>query len=68
MLHLLAIAREAEVDLTIDDFDRLSRRTPYLTDLRPGGQYVMADMDRAGGLPVLMKELLEADLLHPGRG
>ena len=65
VLHLLAIAREAEVDLTIDDFDRLSRRTPYLTDLRPGGQYVMADMDRAGGLPVLMKELLAAGLLHP---
>ena len=65
VLHLLAIAREADVDLSIDDFDRLSRRTPYLTDLRPGGQYVMADMDRAGGLPVLMKELLEAGLLHP---
>ncbi len=65
VLHLMAIAKEAEVDLSIDDFDRLSRRTPYLTDLRPGGQYVMSDMDRAGGLPVLMKELLEAGLLHP---
>ena len=65
VLHLLAIASEAEVDLSIDDFDRLSRRTPYLTDLRPGGQFVMSDVDRAGGLPVLMKELLAAGLLHP---
>ena len=65
VLHLLAIASEAEVDLSIDDFDRLSRRTPYLTDLRPGGQFVMSDVDRVGGLPVLMKELLAAGLLHP---
>ena len=65
VLHLLAIASEAEVDLSIDDFDRLSRRTPYLTDLRPGWQFVMSDVDRVGGLPVLMKELLAAGLLHP---
>ena len=64
VLHLLAIAREAEVDLTIDDFDRLSRDTPYLTDLRPGGKYVMSDVDRAGGVQVVMKELLNAGLLH----
>ena len=64
VLHLLAIAHEAEVDLEIDDFDRLSRRTPYLTDLRPGGRFVMADMDRSGGIPVVMKELLGAGLLH----
>ncbi len=64
VLHLLAVAHEAGVPLEIDDFDRLSRRTPYLTDLRPGGRYVMADVDRAGGVPVVMKELLKAGLLH----
>ena len=64
VLHLLAIAREAEVELTIDDFDRLSRDTPYLTDLRPGGKYVMSDVDRAGGVQVVLKELLNAGLLH----
>ena len=64
VLHLLAMAREATVPLEIDDFDRLSRRTPYLTDLRPGGRFVMSDVDKSGGLPVLMKDLLEAGLLH----
>ena len=64
VLHLLAIAAEAEVPLSIDDFDRLSRLTPYLTDLRPGGRYVMPDMDKAGGVPTLMRELLKAGLLH----
>ena len=64
VLHLLAIAHEAEVDLDIDVFDHLSRRTPYLTDLRPGGQFVMSDMDESGGIPVVMKELLGAGLLH----
>ncbi len=64
VLHLLAIAHEAEVDLTIDDFDRLSRKTPYLTDLRPSGKYVMADMDKVGGVPTIMKELLHKGLLH----
>ena len=64
VLHLLAIAHEAEVPLEIEDFDRLSRRTPYLTDLRPGGRFVMSDVDKAGGVPVLMKELLKAGLLH----
>ena len=63
VLHLLAMAAEAEVPLSIDDFDRLSRRTPYLTDLRPGGRYVMPDMDRAGGVPTLMRELLRAGLI-----
>ena len=65
VLHLLAIAREAGVDLHIDDFDRLSRSTPYLTDLRPGGRFVMSDVDKSGGLPVLMNELLRAGHLHP---
>ncbi|MBI15543.1 MAG: dihydroxy-acid dehydratase [Chloroflexi bacterium] len=64
VLHLLAIAHEAEVNLTIDDFDMLSRDTPYLTDLKPGGKYVMSDMDRSGGVQVVLKELLEAGLIH----
>ena len=64
VLHLLAIASEARVPLEIDDFDRLSRRTPYLTDLRPAGRYVMSDLDRSGGVQVVMKELLKARLLH----
>ena len=64
VLHLLAIAHEAEVNLTIDDFDMLSRDTPYLTDLKPGGKYVMSDMDRSGGVQVVLKELLDAGLIH----
>jgi dihydroxy-acid dehydratase len=64
VLHLLAIAHEARVPLKIDDFDRISRRTPYLTDMRPGGQYVMSDLDKSGGVPVIMKELMNAGLLH----
>ena len=64
VLHLVAMAHEARVELSIDDFDRLSRRTPYLTDLRPGGRYVMSDVDRSGGVPVVMKELLKAGLLN----
>tara|TARA_B100000029_G_scaffold369094_1_gene362904 strand:- start:762 stop:2453 length:1692 start_codon:yes stop_codon:yes gene_type:complete len=64
VLHLLAIAREAEVDLSIEDFDVLSRSTPYLTDLKPGGRYVMSDVDRSGGVQVVLKELLAAGLLH----
>ena len=64
VLHLLAIAHEAEVPLEIDDFDRLSRCTPYIGDLRPGGRFVMSDLDAVGGVPVVMKELLDAGLLH----
>jgi len=64
VLHLMAIAHEARVELEIDDFDRISRRTPYLGDLRPGGRFVMADLDRVGGVPVVMAELLDAGLLH----
>ena len=64
VLHLLAIAHEAGVALSLEDMDRISRRTPYIGDLRPGGQYVMADLDREGGVPVLMRELLDAKLLH----
>ena len=64
VLHLLAIAREAGVDLELDDFDRISRATPHLVDVRPAGKFVMSDLDRVGGVPVVMKELLEAGLLH----
>lgn len=64
VLHLLAIAHEAKVPLKLDDFDRLSRRTPYLTNLRPGGSYVMSDLDKVGGVPVVINELLNAGLLH----
>ena len=64
VLHLLAIAHEAQVDLTLDDFDRISARTPYIADMRPSGKYVMPDLDRIGGLRQVMKRLLNAGLLH----
>ncbi|NEN06761.1 dihydroxy-acid dehydratase [Diaminobutyricibacter tongyongensis] len=64
VLHLLAIAREAEVDLTIDDFNRIGDRIPHIGDLKPFGKYVMNDVDRHGGVPVVMKALLDAGLLH----
>ena len=66
VLHLLAIAREAEVDLTLEDFDRISRNTPYIADMKPAGRYVMADLSRYGGIAVVMKRLLAAGLLHGG--
>ena len=64
VLHLIAIAREAEVNLTIEDFDRLSRSTPYIADMKPAGRYVMADLSRYGGVALVMKRLLAAGLLH----
>jgi dihydroxy-acid dehydratase len=64
ILHLLAIAHEAEVPLTIDDFNRIGDNVPHLADMKPFGKYVMNDLDRRGGVPVLMKALLEAGLLH----
>ena len=64
VLHLLALAREAGVPLTIDDFDRISERTPLLCDLHPGGRFVAVDLYRAGGVGVVAKRLLEAGLLH----
>jgi dihydroxy-acid dehydratase len=64
VLHLLAIAHEAEVPLTIDDFNRIGNKVPHLADMKPFGRYVMNDLDRHGGIPVLMKALLEAGLLH----
>jgi dihydroxy-acid dehydratase len=63
VLHLLAIASEAGVPLELDDFDRVSRRVPHLVDVRPAGRFVMSDLDRVGGVPVVMKELLDAGLL-----
>ncbi|CAN5119141.1 dihydroxy-acid dehydratase [soil metagenome] len=64
VLHLLAIAHEAEVELTIDDFNRIGDTVPHVADMKPFGRYVMADVDRHGGIPVLMKALLDAGLLH----
>ena len=63
VLHLLAIAREAGVPLELDDFDAISRTVPHLVDVRPAGRFVMSDLDRVGGVPVVMNELLEAGLL-----
>jgi dihydroxy-acid dehydratase len=64
VLHFLAIAREAEVDLTLDDFNKIADKVPHLGDLKPFGRYVMADVDRVGGVPVVMKALLDAGLIH----
>ena len=64
VLHLLAIAAEARVDLTLDDFNRVAARVPHIADTKPGGKYHMADIDRVGGVPVVMRHLLEAGLLH----
>jgi len=63
VLHLLAMAREAGVPLTIDDFDAISSRTPIIADLKPGGRYVAVDVHRAGGIPLIAKKLLEAGLI-----
>ena len=63
VLHLLALAREVGVPLTIDDFDTISRRTPLLADLKPGGRYVAVDLDRAGGIPLLVQRLVSAGLV-----
>src|SRR5213083_3634642 len=64
VLHLLAMAREADVDLTIDDFNRVGDKVPHLADLKPFGRYVMYDVDKIGGIPVVMKALLDAGLMH----
>jgi dihydroxy-acid dehydratase len=64
VLHLLAIAHEARVELSYDDFNRIGDRVPHLADVKPFGKYVMTDIDRIGGIPVVMKALLEAGLLH----
>jgi dihydroxy-acid dehydratase len=64
VLHLLAIAHEAEVELSLDDFNRIGARVPHLADVKPFGQYVMTDVDRVGGVPVVMRALLDAGLMH----
>ena len=64
VLHLLAIAHEAKVEITLDDFNRIGDRTPHLADVKPFGNYVMTDIDQVGGVPVVMKALLDAGLLH----
>jgi dihydroxy-acid dehydratase len=66
VLHLLAIAREAEVPLTIEDLDAVCQRTPHIADLKPGGKYVMYDLHKSGGVPVVLKELLRGGFLHGG--
>jgi dihydroxy-acid dehydratase len=64
VLHLLAIAAEARVELALDDFNRIAARVPHIADTKPHGKYHMADVDRIGGVPVVMRELLDAGLLH----
>ena len=64
VLHLLAIAHEAEVELTLEDFHRIGSRVPLLGDLKPFGRFVMSDVDRVGGIPVVLKILLDAGYLH----
>jgi dihydroxy-acid dehydratase len=63
VLHLLAIAHEAGVELTLDDFDEVSRRTPVIASVRPSGMYVMSELDQVGGVPVILRELLSAGLI-----
>ncbi|WP_314647093.1 dihydroxy-acid dehydratase [uncultured Microbacterium sp.] len=64
VLHLLAIAREAEIDLDLHDFNRIGSKTPHVADMKPFGKYVMNDVDRHGGIPVIMKAMLDEGLLH----
>ena len=64
VLHLLAIAHEADIDLEMDDFHRIGSKVPLLGDLKPFGRFVMSDMDKVGGVPVVLKALLDAGLLH----
>ena len=64
VLHLLAIAREVRVKLTLSDFERIRKRTPHIADMRPGGLYIMADLDKVGGVPVILQSLLKKGLLH----
>ena len=64
VLHFLAIAKAAEIDLTIDDFQRISDKTPFLADLKPSGKFLMEDLHRVGGVPAVMKYMLEQGMLH----
>ena len=65
ILHLLALANEAEVKLTYDDFERIRKKTPHIADMKPGGSYVMNSLDKIGGIPFVLKKLLERDLINP---
>ena len=64
ILHLLALSREIGVKLKVKDFERIRKRTPHIADMRPGGSYVMIDLDKVGGVPVILKKLLNNNLLH----
>src|SRR6266487_6068714 len=64
ILHLLALSREIGVKLNFIDFERIRKRTPHIVDLRPGGSYVMLDLDKVGGVPIILKNLLKKDLIH----
>jgi dihydroxy-acid dehydratase len=64
VLHLLAIANEARVELALEDFNRVAAWVPHIADMTPGGQFHMTDLDRVGGVPMVMKHLLDADLIH----
>ena len=64
ILHLLALANEVNIDLTYDDFERIRKKTPHLADMKPGGNYVMESLDRIGGIPFVLKKLLEKGLLN----
>ena len=64
ILHLLALANELAIKLTYDDFERIRKKTPHLADMKPGGDYVMNSLDRIGGIPLIMKKLLDNNLIH----
>jgi dihydroxy-acid dehydratase len=64
VLHLLAIAREVRIKLTLSDFERIRKRTPHIADMRPGGLYTMAELDKVGGVPVILQSVLKKGLLH----
>lgn len=64
ILHLLALSREVGVKLNARDFERIRKRTPHIADMRPGGSYVMLDLDKVGGIPIILKNLLKKELLH----
>ena len=67
VLHLIALAHELGIELTMDDFERISRATPLFADLKPGGRFVATDLYAAGGVPVILKRLAEAGMLHERR-
>jgi dihydroxy-acid dehydratase len=64
VLHLLAIAREVGIKLRLSDFERIRKRSPHIADMRPGGMYIMADLDKVGGVPIILNSLLKRGLLH----